>query len=81
MVGRCTRSITRAHGHGLATSRDSEQGLVRETLRSSPFDQLLDGLRLIARGLVIGFEFERNFVPCGSMQQRRIDGAVRSDAR
>ena len=48
-------------GEGLARSGDAEQRLVRQALAQA-LDELLDRLRLIARGLVVGFEFEGNRV-------------------
>src|ERR1700744_4717011 len=66
---------------GFSRSRDPEQCLMRKAF-VQPGDELLDGLRLVAGGLVIGFEFERNFVHARShaATRQRINGAVSSNA-
>ncbi len=45
----------------LARAGDAEQGLMRQT-RFQTVDQLVNGLWLIARGLIRGFELERIFL-------------------
>src|SRR3569623_228168 len=49
------------HGESLSASRDAKQRLVRQAFIQA-FHHLFDRLRLVARGRVCGFEFERNLL-------------------
>ncbi len=44
---------------GLARARDPEQSLMRQAI-GQPFCQALDGLRLIARRLIVGNQFKES---------------------
>ena len=55
--GRFRRSIYAGHGERLAAAGDAEQGLVPQPLIQAGREPL-DGLRLVARRIEVGYELE-----------------------